>query len=78
VTSGPITAFAAHIHDGPAGTNGPILFFLNGGPRIWEGTIPPLTSEQQAKLLNGELYINAHTDEFPTGLIRGQIGFVGK
>jgi hypothetical protein len=78
VTSGPITAFAAHIHDGPPGTNGPILYFLNGGPRTWEGTTPPLTSEQQAKLLNGELYINAHTEENPTGELRGQIGFVGK
>lgn len=77
-TSGPITAFAAHIHDGPPGTNGPILYFLDGGPRSWEGTTPPLTPEQQAKLLNGELYINAHTIENPTGEIRGQIGFVGK
>ena len=77
-TSGPITAFAAHIHDGPPGTNGPILYFLNGGTRTWEGTTPPLTAEQQAKLLNGELYINVHTLENPTGEIRGQIGFVGK
>jgi hypothetical protein len=77
-TSGPISAFAAHIHDGPAGTNGPILYFLDGGPWVWEGTTPPLTPEQQAKLLNGELYINAHTIENPTGEIRGQIGFVGK
>jgi hypothetical protein len=77
VTSGPITAFAAHIHDAPAGTNGPIIFPLEGGPRIWEGTTPPLTPDQQAKLLNGEYYINAHTDEHPTGIIRGQIGFVG-
>jgi hypothetical protein len=76
-TSGPITAFAAHIHDAPAGTNGPIIFPLNGGPRVWEGTTPPLTPDQQAKLLNGEYYINAHTDEHPTGIIRGQIGFVG-
>jgi hypothetical protein len=76
-TFGPFTAFAAHIHQAPAGTNGPILFLLAGGTRVWSGTTPPLTPDQVAALINGELYINAHTDEHPGGEIRGQIGFVG-
>jgi hypothetical protein len=77
-TAGPITAFAAHIHQAPPGTPGPILFPLNGGPRVWIGTTPPLTPDQQAALINGELYVNAHTDEHPAGEIRGQIMFIGK
>jgi len=78
VTSGPISASAAYIQDAPAGSNGPILFVLEGGPWTWQGTTPPLTPEQQAKLLNGELYINIPTAEHPDGELRGQIGFVGK
>jgi hypothetical protein len=75
-TSGPITAIVAHIHQAPPGTPGPILFPLEGGPRTWAGTTPPLTAEQQAALINGELYVNAHTVEHPAGEIRGQISFV--
>jgi CHRD domain len=78
VTAGPITAFAAHIHRAPPGVPGPILFPLAGGPRVWIGTTPPLTVEQQAALINGELYVNAHTDDHPAGEIRGQIMFVGE
>jgi len=76
-TFGPITAFAAHIHPAPAGVNGPILFPLEGGTREWFGTTPPLTPEQLAALINGGLYVNAHTEAHPGGEIRGQIGFVG-
>jgi hypothetical protein len=77
-TAGPITAFVAHIHQAPPGVPGPILFPLDGGPRIWTGTTPPLTTAQQAALINGELYVNAHTTEHPAGEIRGQIMFTGK
>jgi hypothetical protein len=75
-TFGPITAFVAHIHQAPAGVNGPILIFLEGGTRLWEGTTRPLTPEELAALINGELYINAHDTEHPAGVIRGQIAFV--
>jgi CHRD domain len=77
LTAGPITAFAAHIHQAPAGSNGPIIFLLEGGSRIWSGTTPPLTVDQVAALLNGEFYINVDTDEHPDGEIRGQVCFVG-
>jgi hypothetical protein len=75
-TSGPLSAFAAHIHQAPPGTPGPILFPLEGGPWTWSGTTPPLTPAQQAALINGELYVNAHTADHPAGEIRGQISFV--
>jgi len=77
LTAGPITAFAAHIHQAPAGSHGPIIFLLEGGSRVWSGTTPPLTVDQVAALLNGEFYINVDTDEHPDGEIRGQVCFVG-
>lgn len=71
--SGPITG--AHIHDGIVGQNGPVIFdltsFLNGN-RI-KGSIRDIPKAALTKLLNGEYYINVHTENNPGGEIRGQI-----
>ncbi len=67
----------AHIHDGAAGLNGPVVFNLspptgnttgnfNAGPFV-------LTAQQETKLLNGELYVNLHSTSCPSGVIRDQI-----
>jgi len=68
----------AHIHQGPAGANGPIVINLT----------PPVIGEQSASagcvvvdptLLEGlrrspsEFYVNVHTGAFPAGAVRGQL-----
>lgn len=73
VTSG-VVGTGAHIHDGLAGQNGPIIVPLAGGPAVW--TVPAgttLTDAQIAKLAAGEYYINVHTTALPDGAIRGQL-----
>ncbi len=71
--SGPLTGI--HIHDGIAGTNGPVAFdlspFINGN-RV-QTTLTSLTTAQRAKFLNGEYYLNAHTAANPNGEIRAQL-----
>lgn len=75
-TTGVDDATAAHIHQGAAGVNGPVIFPLSQSAvnlGIW--TLPPteLTQEQYDALLAGELYVNVHTPAYPGGEIRGQI-----
>ncbi|MBI2546067.1 CHRD domain-containing protein [Candidatus Woesearchaeota archaeon] len=70
---------SAHVHQGIAGENGPVVFSLdvNAGSDNRSGffTLPPvtLTQEQIQNLLNGSYYINVHTENFNGGEIRGQI-----
>ena len=66
----------AHLHAGFAGTNGPVLFGLDGSDdgQVW--TVPAdtvLTSEQLQMLLNGGTYLNVHTEANPAGEVRGQV-----
>jgi len=69
--SGPIVS--AHIHDGAAGANGPVIFPLTYvGNRI-QTEITGITPAQLAKFIDGGYYINVHTEENPGGEIRGQI-----
>ncbi|HEY3385345.1 MAG TPA: CHRD domain-containing protein [Saprospiraceae bacterium] len=71
--SGPITGM--HIHEAPAGTNGPVIInlvpFLNGNRA--KGALKNITPATISKLLNGDYYINVHTEMNPGGEIRGQI-----
>lgn len=72
VTTTGLTGTAAHIHQAPAGVNGPIIVGLQGGPTRWSGTAT-LTPEQATALFAGELYFNVHTAGNPGGELRGQI-----
>ncbi|KZL49916.1 hypothetical protein A2T98_10015 [Nodularia spumigena CENA596] len=78
----------AHIHNAPAGANGPVVHSLDNAdiPPIAgssSGTITgdwrfddvsaPLTDVLAQELLNGNAYFNIHTSTFPSGEIRGQI-----
>lgn len=70
--SGPLTGM--HIHEGDEGENGPVVIDLTSilqGNRA-KGAIP-VSRDDFAKLINGEYYINAHTEMHPGGEIRGQI-----
>lgn len=65
---------AAHIHGpAPAGLNAGVIFPLPlGSPKV--GILGPLTAAQEADLNAGLWYIQIHSNLFPGGEIRGQIG----
>ena len=66
---------AAHIHEGAAGTNGPVIVPLN---KISERAfVAPdgarLTEAQYAAYKAGNLYVNVHSTKYPNGEVRAQI-----
>jgi len=65
-------ATASHIHEAPAGVNGPVIvpFTLVGQGASGSAV---LTQAQANDLLAGNLYMNVHSPTFPGGEIRGQI-----
>jgi CHRD domain-containing protein len=71
-------AVAAHIHEGAVGVNGLIIIPLTGGIGLISGTwmVPAgavLTAAQLGALKAGGLYVQIHTQLFPSGEIRGQL-----
>ena len=69
-------ATAAHIHQAPAGTAGPVTIPLQGGLGVTAGqwTVPAgvvLSPGQMAALKTNQLYVNIHTSNHPAG----EIGF---
>lgn len=75
VTTSGVAATMAHIHQGAAGTNGPVLIPLSkDGDNAW--TVPAgakLTDAQYQAFKTGQLYVNVHSAENKGGEIRGQI-----
>jgi len=76
----PINNF--HIHEAPAGANGPVVVdliglggtFVNG---VMTGTFAVSGSVAQRMLQNpANFYVNVHTVQFPGGAIRGQLAYV--
>jgi hypothetical protein len=79
----PVTG--AHLHLAPEGSNGPIVLSLT--PGISGNTIHfssngsdlggPLAGQGLLALVNelaaGNVYVNVHTSQFPSGEIRGQV-----
>lgn len=63
---------ASHIHIGPPGVAGPILFNLGSSVSPIQATWNP-TPEEVAELLVGNLYVNVHSPTFPAGAVRGQM-----
>lgn len=80
--SPPGAPFAAHIHEGPAGANGPVVANLawpQGG-----NAADCLTEGEAGKFPSGELvadilanpedyYVNVHNADYPGGALRGQL-----
>ena len=65
----------AHIHEAPAGANGPVIIpLVKQADGSWAA--PPnttLTEAQYASFKAGNLYFNFHSDAHKSGEIRGQI-----
>jgi hypothetical protein len=73
----------AHIHNAPAGVNGPVVHHYDNKPiglttAVWSGDWrfddpAPLTNALANEILAGRTYSNVHSQAFPGGEIRGQI-----
>lgn len=75
-------AAAAHIHEGKAGTNGPVVVNLaapadgNAADCLTEGETGKFVGDQTvAEILAnpGDYYVNVHNADYPGGAIRGQL-----
>ena len=75
-------ATAAHIHEGPAGSNGPVVANLaapadgNAADCLTEGESGKFAEGQTvAEILAnpGNYYVNVHNTQFPGGALRGQL-----
>ena len=75
-------ATAAHIHEGAAGENGPVVVNLaapadgNAADCLTEGEAGKFVGDQTVAeiLANPEdYYVNVHNPEFPGGAVRGQL-----
>jgi hypothetical protein len=70
---------AAHIHDGRAAVNGPIVIPLTVSNAGSPGAIGACISNLDNALLRkiqktpGDFYVNVHNKQFPGGAIRGQL-----
>jgi hypothetical protein len=66
---------AAHVHRGALNADGPVVLPLT---KTSETTfsVPPntrLTEEQFARFKEGNLYVNVHSEQYPSGEIRAQM-----
>jgi hypothetical protein len=68
-----ITTNDAHIHIGFPGFDGPIEFPFSSFTSPIVETWDSLTFSNVSTLLDGNYYVNIHSDSFPSGEIRGQI-----
>jgi len=75
ITTTGIAATAAHIHEAPAGKNGPVLIpLIKTSDNVW--SVPPgarLSDPQYGSYKAGNLYFNVHSAAVKSGEIRGQI-----
>ncbi|MFA7268590.1 MAG: CHRD domain-containing protein [Sterolibacterium sp.] len=75
ITTKGINGTMAHIHQGSAGANGPVIIpFVKNGDNGWmvpAGT--KMTEAQYQAYKAGQLYVNVHSVENKGGEIRGQL-----
>ena len=74
VSSTGVAGTAAHIHEGAAGANGPVIVPLTKDGDTYK--VPAgakLTPAQLASFKAGNLYVNVHSAANPGGEIRGQL-----
>ena len=75
VTISGMSATVAHVHQAPAGKNGPIVFPLTKtSDNVWVvPTGAKLTDAQYESYRAGDLYFNIHSADHKAGEVRGQI-----
>jgi hypothetical protein len=79
LVTGIDTPTLAHIHEGVAGTNGPIVVPLTPPEAGDPGVVSDCITGVDATLLNNirqnplGFYVNVHNDTFPDGAARGQL-----
>lgn len=66
---------AAHIHQGPAGENGPPVVTLETPVAGSSSDCVPVERGLARQILKNPeaFYVNVHNDEFPGGAVRGQL-----
>jgi hypothetical protein len=69
-------ASAAHIHNAPAGVNGPVVVPLSAPTAGTSSACASVDRELVRAILTNpaDYYVNVHNSEFPGGAIRGQLG----
>jgi hypothetical protein len=75
ITTTGVEGTAAHIHEGPAGKNGPVIVPLTKGANNTWSVTPgaKLTDSQYQSYKAGNLYVNVHSAANKGGEIRAQL-----
>ena len=74
VTATGFTPTAAHIHEGAAGKNGPVIVpFQKEGDKFAPAAGAKLTADQMKAFKAGNLYVNIHSAAHPDGEVRAQL-----
>jgi CHRD domain len=75
MTYSGLTATNMHIHKGPTGVGGGVLYGLATAPfsSPVNYTSPVLPAAQEDSLMNNLYYLNIHSAAYPGGEIRGQL-----
>ena len=74
--SGIAPATAAHIHEAPAGTAGPVIQGLKAPTTGTSQGCVSITRELAKEIVRNpsDYYVNVHNAEFRAGAVRGQLG----